>query len=68
VLKAPGAAGPGRAHREALAMRPATHVIRPHPTAAGGQSITCLICGLTSYHPQHVRDRFCGRRHRRQDP
>jgi len=28
-----------------------------------GGSITCLICGLTSHHPEDVRQRYCGRCH-----
>jgi hypothetical protein len=28
-----------------------------------GQSITCLICGMTSYNPNDVRERYCGNCH-----
>jgi len=30
----------------------------------GGQSITCLACGLTSYNPHDVREHYCGGCHR----
>jgi hypothetical protein len=26
-----------------------------------GQAIKCLVCGLTSWHPQDVEYRFCGK-------
>lgn len=28
-----------------------------------GNSITCLMCGATSYHPEDIRNRYCGRCH-----
>ena len=31
---------------------------------ADGQSITCLICSLTSYNPNDVREVYCGNCHR----
>jgi len=31
--------------------------------ADDGKSITCLRCGLTSYHPEDVRQHYCGHCH-----
>jgi len=31
--------------------------------AEDGKSIKCLACGLTSYHPEDVRNRYCGKCH-----
>ena len=31
--------------------------------AADGQSITCLHCRMTSYHPKDVENRYCGHCH-----
>lgn len=28
-----------------------------------GKAITCLLCGLTSYHPDDVKNRYCGHCH-----
>jgi hypothetical protein len=32
-------------------------------TQTGATSITCFTCGRTSYHPDDVRQRFCGHCH-----
>ena len=29
----------------------------------GVASITCLVCGMTSHHPQDVAQRYCGHCH-----
>lgn len=29
-----------------------------------GRSITCLICGMKSWHPEDVRQLYCGNCHR----
>jgi hypothetical protein len=34
------------------------------PEALGGQSITCLLCGRTSFHPSDVEMFYCGSCHR----
>jgi hypothetical protein len=31
--------------------------------APDGRSITCLCCGLTSFHPEDVRQLYCGNCH-----
>ncbi len=37
---------------------PSTYTI-----SADGHAITCGVCGLTSYHPRDVSERFCGHCH-----
>jgi hypothetical protein len=32
-------------------------------THHGSQGIQCLLCGLTSWHPMDVQERYCGRCH-----
>src|SRR5262245_3231344 len=32
-------------------------------THAGEQFITCSLCGLRSYHPRDVEERYCGKCH-----
>ena len=41
------------------AQRPKSYVIADAAGVAGGQSITCLTCGRTSYSPHDVRERYC---------
>jgi hypothetical protein len=36
---------------------------RTYRISADGKSITCLRCGLTSWHPEDVRQVFCGNCH-----
>ena len=31
---------------------------------ADGKAIKCLTCGLTSYHPEDVRRKYCGHCHK----
>jgi hypothetical protein len=40
--------------------------VDPIPTfrLVEGPGIECLICGLTSYHPEDVSQKYCGRCHR----
>jgi len=35
--------------------------------AMDGKSITCHTCGLTSYHPKDVEQRYCGKCHKFHD-
>jgi hypothetical protein len=37
-----------------------TYRINDSPDAAGGKSITCLRCGMTSHNPHDVEHRYCG--------
>jgi hypothetical protein len=36
---------------------------RTYRIADNGKAITCLRCGLTSWHPEDVRQLFCGNCH-----
>lgn len=40
-----------------------TYIIREHPAAQGGRTITCKGCHRTSFHPQDVVQRYCGHCH-----
>jgi ribosomal protein L37E len=33
----------------------------------GRKTITCLVCGRTSYHPRDVEEKYCGHCHRFHD-
>jgi ribosomal protein L37E len=37
---------------------------RTYRISGDGKSITCLRCGLTSWHPEDVRQVYCGNCHR----
>lgn len=40
-----------------------TYRIIETPQSVSGQAIQCLVCGLTSYHPTDVEQRYCGQCH-----
>jgi hypothetical protein len=42
--------------------------MKTYQIAPDGKSITCLICWLTSYHPEDVRQLYCGNCHRFHEP
>jgi hypothetical protein len=48
----------------ALPGKPPQAPERTYRVSADGKSITCLRCGLTSWHPEDVRQVYCGNCHR----
>jgi hypothetical protein len=58
-----------RAASESMAENFRRHVLAGEPLSApvGGPAqvgIRCLVCGLTSWNPHDVRERYCGHCHR----
>jgi hypothetical protein len=45
-------------------MRRSSLVVPALPAPAGAPSITCGTCKLTSYNPNDISERFCGRCHK----
>jgi hypothetical protein len=39
-------------------------VVGPLPSATAEPSITCPDCGMTSYHPEDIAHRYCGKCHK----
>ena len=35
-------------------------IVVTYRIASDGRSITCLVCGRTSWHPEDVRQLYCG--------
>lgn len=38
--------------------------INDEPKAIDGKTITCLVCGMTSYNPNDVKHKYCGNCHK----